>query len=65
MGTSKTAETAAPARTVSGVRFLLSELLSELDRERAAGTSGMARVDQGEIRKLFKAKAASRARSAK
>lgn len=66
MSTPTTSGNAAPANAaISGVRFLLSELLGELELERAAGTFVKAKLDQREIRKLFKAKASRRVRPAK
>lgn len=50
---------AAPARiAIAEVRYSLPELLEEIKAERAASTFAMERLDQTEIGKLFKTKAA-------
>jgi hypothetical protein len=57
----------APAATtptphLAEVRYSLPALLRELTTERAAGTFAMEKLDQTEIKKLFKAKAPRRAK---
>jgi hypothetical protein len=50
---------AAPASVkIAEVRFSLPDLLAEIKTERAASTFAMERLDQTEIGKLFKSKAA-------
>ncbi len=49
---------AAPQVRIAEVRYSLPELLEELKIERAASTFAMERLDQSEIGKLFKSKAA-------
>jgi hypothetical protein len=49
----------APAGVViAEVRYSLPQLLEEIKAERAASNFAMERLDQGEIGKLFKSKAA-------
>lgn len=48
----------APRPLLAEVRYSLPELLAEIRAERSAGTFGMERLDQSEIGKLFKSKAA-------
>jgi hypothetical protein len=58
------ADTPAPATpapdgvVIAEVRYSLPQLLAEIKAERAASTFAMERLDQGEIGKLFKSKAA-------
>lgn len=48
----------SPARPpIAEVRYSLAELLEEIKTERAAAVFAMERLDQHEIKKLFKAKA--------
>jgi hypothetical protein len=48
-----------PAKSaIAEVRYSLPQLLEEIKAERAASTFAMERLDQGEIGKLFKSKAA-------
>lgn len=47
-----------PAPVIAEVRYSLPQLLEEIKAERAASTFAMERLDQAEIGKLFKAKAA-------
>ena len=49
----------------AGVRYVLRELLDELEVERASGSHGMEKLDRQEIRKLIKAKGDRRVRSSK
>jgi hypothetical protein len=66
MDAQKAAASPTPASVdPSGVRFLLSELLDELEVERASGTQGMERLGRLEIRKLVKEKGDRRVRSSK
>jgi hypothetical protein len=54
-------KTAAPAPkkpVIAEVRYSLPQLLDEIRAERAASTFAMERLDQSEIGKLFKSKAA-------
>jgi hypothetical protein len=59
------ASPAAPPGGPAGVRFLLQELLEELEIERAMGTHGLEKLDRKEIRKLLKEKGDRRVRSSK
>jgi len=56
---------AAPPPVVSEVRYSLPDMLKELQIERAASSFSMEKLDQVEIVKLFKTKAARRAKSQK
>ena len=47
-----------PRPLLAEVRYSLPEMLAEIRAERSAGTFGMERLDQTEIGKLFKSKAA-------
>ncbi len=49
---------ASPAPVIAEVRYSLPQLLEEIKAERSASTFAMERLDQDEIGKLFKAKAA-------
>jgi hypothetical protein len=60
-----TAPSAPPHEGPTGVRYLLSELLVELETERSLGTHGMERLDRKEIRKLVREKGDRRVRSSK
>lgn len=48
----------APAPMIAEVRYSLPALLEEIKVERAASTFAMERLDQSEIGKLFKSRAA-------
>lgn len=50
----------APPPIVGEVRYPLSQLLAELEGERAAGGFAMEKLDQTEIGKLFKARSSAR-----
>jgi hypothetical protein len=52
------APTVDPKIAIAEVRYSLPELLAEIRAERAASTFAMERLDQTEIGKLFKSKAA-------
>lgn len=51
-----------PRLAIAEVRYSLPEMLEELKAERAASTFAMEKLDQNEIGKLFKSKAAPRAK---
>jgi hypothetical protein len=51
---------APPTGALAEVRYSLPVMLEELKAERATGTYAMEKLDQNEIGKLFKAKAAPR-----
>jgi hypothetical protein len=66
MTSQKTTESPAPQpHEPTGVRYLLRDLLAELEIERAAGAHGLEKLDRKEIRKLIKEKGDRRVRSAK
>jgi hypothetical protein len=66
MNPEKTAASAAPvAHEPAGVRFLLRDLLAELEIERAKGAHGLERLDRKEIRKLVREKGDRRVRGTK
>lgn len=48
----------APLPMIAEVRYSLPALLEEIKVERSASTFAMERLDQGEIGKLFKSRAA-------
>lgn len=52
----------APAAGLTEVKYSLPQLLEELKTERAVGSFAMEKLDQTEIKKLFKAKATRRAK---
>jgi hypothetical protein len=54
-----------PTSVITEVRYSLPEMLKELQVERAASSFSMEKLDQVEIGKLFKTKAARRAKSKK
>ena len=57
--TEEQAAPSAPAKSViAEVRYSLPQLLDEIKAERAASTFAMERLDQTEIGKLFKSRAA-------
>ena len=47
-----------PPGSIAEVRYSIVRLLEEIKSERATSTFAMERLDQHEIKKLFKAKAA-------
>jgi hypothetical protein len=51
---------AQPPPMVSEVKYSLPQLLAELEAERAAGSFAMEKLDQTEIRKMFKTRNTSR-----
>jgi len=57
---SKPSASPSPAITLAEIKFSLPQLLAELKTERAASAFAMEKLDQTEIGKLFKAKAAPR-----
>jgi hypothetical protein len=59
------ATSAPPTAGITEVRYSLPEMLRELQAERAASTFSMEKLDQSEIGKIFKNKAARRAKSKK
>jgi hypothetical protein len=66
MNPQKPAASSAPLpNEPTGVRFLLRDLLAELDVERALGAHGLEKLDRKEIRKLVKEKGDRRVRTAK
>lgn len=52
-----------PATLLREVRYSLPEMLAELQLERGGGSFAMEKLDQVEIGKLFKPKAARRVKS--
>ncbi len=54
----KNAEPGPKKHVIAEVRYSLPQLLEEIRAERAASTFAMERLDQSEIGKLFKSKAA-------
>ncbi|MDB6127605.1 MAG: hypothetical protein JWM35_1501 [Verrucomicrobia bacterium] len=46
--------TAVPANLIGEVRYSLPEMLAEIKIERAAAAFAMEKLDQSEIKKLFK-----------
>jgi hypothetical protein len=60
-----TASAAPAAHEPTGVRFLLRDLLAELEIERAMGTQGLEKLDRKEIRKLVREKGDRRVRATK
>jgi hypothetical protein len=56
--TPEPAESAPPRIAIAEVRYSLPDMLAELKIERAASTFAMEKLDQNEIGKLFKGKAA-------
>lgn len=66
MNAQKTEQSPArPPVDPAGVRFLLRELLDELEFERASGVHGMDMLDRQAIRKLVKERGDRRVRSSK
>jgi hypothetical protein len=59
------AATLPPLTEPTGVRYLLREILDELEIERASGARGMEKLDRHEIRKLIAKKGDRRVRSSK
>ena len=55
-----TGGSAVPAILPSGVRYSLPQMLAELKVERAAAFFAMEKLEQDEIKKLFRPKAARR-----
>ncbi len=51
-----------PSLAIAEVRYSLPQMLEELKAERAASSFAMEKLDQTEIGKLFKNKAAPRAK---
>jgi hypothetical protein len=66
MNPEKASPSAEPAaHEPAGVRFLLRDLLAELEIERATGAQGLEKLDRKEIRKLVREKGDRRVRATK
>jgi hypothetical protein len=64
-GKAKSPEPAKKPADPAGVRFLLRELVAEVEIERAVAARGMEKLDRQEIRKLIREKGDRRVRQPK